>query len=250
MSWYKAIGYRIPLVLLFLLVWEAIGRVAGSIIFPPPTEVFGAYPRLISSGVLSDALLVSMKAFFVGYGLAVVVGIALGLLLGRFELMNYLAEPFVSALYSTPRVALVPLILIWFGVGFTGRVFIIFMGGVFPILINTAAGVRRVDTSLTEVGRSLCANEFQMARDIVFPAALPYVMSGLRIGFGRSLVGVVVAEFFLEIVGLGGLIVTYGDSFSTEKMLAVVFVISLIGILLTQLLQLIEKRATHWSRTA
>ncbi len=244
----RRISIRVLIIFVFLALWEWVGSKAGSLIFPPITQVIKTYPELIISGALGKAFWVSMKALIVGYGLSIIVGVLLGLLLGRFETLNDVLDPYVNALYATPRAGLVPLILIWFGVGFAGRTFIIFLGGVLPILINTVVGVRNVNRDLIEVGQSFCASQTQLFREIILPAALPYVAAGLRIGFGRAIVGVIVAEFFLEIVGLGGLIVTYGDTFSTDKMIAVILVVSLVGVALTRLIQYVEEKAIWWSQ--
>ena len=239
---------KLAIILAFGAVWEIAGRRYGSFILPPVSKVLATYPELLSSGDLPKAFLVSMQAFLVGFGLSVLVGIAMGLLMGRYDTLNYVLEPYVNALYSLPRVALVPLILIWFGVGYSGRVFLIFLGGVFPVLVNTMTGVRNVDRSLVEVGRSFCATDPQLFREIMLPGSVPYIAAGIRIGFGRALISAVVAEFFLQIVGLGGMIILFGDTFTNDKMIAVILVLSIMGIVVTRLLAALETWLAPWIR--
>jgi ABC-type nitrate/sulfonate/bicarbonate transport system permease component len=231
-------------VILVGIIWEAAARIMNDFLFPPISAVLASYGELIVSGDLWKAFRVSMLAFGTGFGLAIALGIVLGLVVGRYEIVSDVVEPYINILYSLPRVALVPLILIWFGVGFSGRVFLIFLGAVIPIIVNTATGVRNVDKTLMDVGTAFCAPERNMFWDIMFPGSLPFVIAGIRIGFGRALTGVVIAEFFLEITGLGGLIVRSGDYFNYDKMIAVVLVLSLIGIILTGLLRQIEIKFT------
>jgi len=227
-------------VIIVAIIWEIVGRIMDDFLFPPISQVIASYKDLIISGDLWEAFKVSMYAFGTGFGIAIVTGVAFGLLMGRYDGIRDVAEPYINALYSLPRVALVPLILIWFGVGFSGRVFLIFLGAVIPIIVNTATGVRNVDKTLMDVGNAFCAPERLMFKDIIFPASLPFVIAGIRIGFGRALTGVVLAEFFLQITGLGGLIIRSGDYFNYDKMIAVVLVLSLIGIILTNVLRQIE----------
>jgi ABC-type nitrate/sulfonate/bicarbonate transport system permease component len=235
------------IIVCFGLLWEIVGRRTGGFLLPPISRVLATYPELLQSGALPQSFLVSMQAFLVGFIASIAVGILVGLLMGRYDSVNTILEPYVNALYSLPRVALVPVVLIWFGVGYPGRVFLIFLGGVFPVLVNTCVGVRNVDKNLTEVGQSFCATDPQLFREIMLPASVPFIMAGIRIGFGRALIGVVVAEFFLEIVGLGGLIIKYGDSFSNDKMLAVILVLSGLGILLTRSLLKLETWLAPWA---
>ena len=174
-------------ILIVGLVWEVAGRIADSFLFPPISQIIVTYPQLIRSGELQAAFLVSMRAFLLGMALSVVVGIGMGLMMGRYDTVNDVVLPYVNALYSLPRAALTPVILIWFGVGFIGRVFLIFLGGSPPIILNTAAGVRNVDESLIEVGRSFQASESQMFREIILPGSLPFIAAGIRIGFDAPL---------------------------------------------------------------
>jgi NitT/TauT family transport system permease protein len=155
-------------------------------------------------------------------------------------------EPYIDAIYATPRVVLVPLVIVWFGVGYTGRLFVIWLGTVIPIIINTAIGVRNARPDLVEVAKAFGANERQLARHVIMPGSLPYIVAGLRIAAGRALIGVIVAEIFLDLTGLGGLIQTESQYFRTAPMLAGVFVIGLLGVLFIGALGRLERRFMSW----
>ncbi len=170
----------------------------------------------------------------------------MGLLLGRFKVLADVLEPYINAIYATPRVVMVPLIILWFGVGYEGRVFLIWIGTVIPIIINTAIGVRNARRDLVEVALSFGANEGQLARHVISPGAVPYIIAGLRIAMGRALVGVVVAEIFLDLTGLGGIIQTESAYFRTHRMLAAVIVISLLGTILISAFGLLERHFSAW----
>ena len=241
---------RIASVAVTLLVWEWFGRGVNPIFFSYPTAILSATPALITSGELPRAMLESYRSLGLGYLVAIVVGIGLGLAIGRFRLVELALDAQLIALYSTPNVALVPLLILWFGLGFEPKVTLVFLSAVFPILLNTQGGVRNVDRSLVDVARAEGGTEWQIMRKIVLPASLPFVMTGLRLAAGRAVVGMVVAEFFTALSGLGGRIVYYGGQFATDKLLAVVIVLALTGVALTQLVRLIEIRFIPWRESA
>ena len=222
----------------FLVVWEVFGRLTDPILFSPP-----------SLGRMQRAFLVTMNALSVSFVLAVVVGLPLGLVLGRWKLLADVFEPYLDAIYATPRVVIVPLVILWFGVGYEGRVFLIWIGTFIPIVINTAIGVRNARRDLIEVATSFGADERQLARHVILPGAVPYIMAGLRIAMGRALVGVIVAEIFLDLTGLGGIIQTESAYFRTHRMLAAVVVIGLLGTILISAFGWLEKRFAGWKQS-
>jgi ABC-type nitrate/sulfonate/bicarbonate transport system permease component len=235
--------------LLFLVIWEVFGRLANPILFSPPSRVLIGFSELLETGRLQRAFLVTLNALTVGFLLSVAVGLPVGLLLGRFKTLADVLEPYINAIYATPRVVMVPLIILWFGVGYEGRVFLIWIGTVIPIIINTAVGVRNARRDLVEVAVSFGANEGQLARHVILPGAVPYIIAGLRIAMGRALVGVIVAEIFLDLTGLGGIIQTESAFFRTHRMLAAVVVISLLGTILISAFGLLERRFSAWKGT-
>lgn len=235
--------------LLFLVAWEVFGRLANPILFSPPSRVLVGFGELMETGRLQRAFLVTLNALTVGFLLSVAVGLPVGLLLGRFKTLSDVLEPYINAIYATPRVVMVPLIILWFGVGYEGRVFLIWIGTVIPIIINTAVGVRNARRDLVEVAVSFGANEGQLARHVILPGAVPYIIAGLRIAMGRALVGVIVAEIFLDLTGLGGIIQTESAFFRTHRMLAAVVVISLLGTILISAFGLLERHFSAWKGT-
>jgi NitT/TauT family transport system permease protein len=178
-----------------------------------------------------------------------VIGIALGLLIGRYRMVDAATDWLVNALYATPLVAVIPLVTLWFGLGDAAKTFIVTILAVFPILINTIAGVRNVPAQLIDVGSAFAANERQIFTKIILPSALPYMMTGLRLGVGRAIIGMVVAEFFTAITGLGALIVKYGNQYDTASMFVPIFVLMLLGIALSLAVRRAEEWIAPWKAT-
>lgn len=230
----------------FMVLWEVVGRQMNPIFMTYPTAVARAAVELVASGELQEALALSLLSFGLGMTISIVGGIVIGLLIGQFWVLEYTLDPYINALYAIPRVALVPLIILWFGLELGGKVVIVVSIAIFPIIINTYAGVKDVRGSLLEIGRAYGATERQLFFKIVLPAALPFVMAGIRLAVGLGIIGMIVAEFFTAIKGLGGLIISYSNSFATAKVFVPLVVVGLIGIGLTQLVQAIEHRLAPW----
>jgi NitT/TauT family transport system permease protein len=229
--------------------WEIFGRQVNPLFMSYPSAIMAAAITVAATGELETAFLDSAKALVLGFALAAVVGILLGLLMGRYRLVEYALDPYVNALYATPLVAIIPLVMLWFGLGFNAKLFIVFIMTLFPILINTAAGVSNIGQSLVDVALAFAASERQVFTKIIMPAALPYIMTGLRLGIGRAIIGMVVAEFFTAITGLGAMIVKYGNFFKTDVMLVPVLLLMVLGIVLTELLKRAEAAIAPWKET-
>jgi NitT/TauT family transport system permease protein len=232
-----------------LAAWEFFGRQVNPLFMSYPSAIVAAGLNVAATGELGSALLDSARALVLGFGLAAVVGIVLGLPMGRYRIVEYALDPYVNALYATPLVAIIPLVMLWFGLGFSAKLFIVFIMTLFPILINTAAGVANVSQSLVDVALAFAASERQVFTKIIMPAALPYIMTGLRLGIGRAIIGMVVAEFFTAITGLGAMIVKYGNFFKTDVMLVPVLILMVLGIVLTELLKRAETAIAPWKET-
>ncbi|MDQ3695731.1 MAG: ABC transporter permease [Chloroflexota bacterium] len=230
----------------FLIAWELFSRQVDPILFPSPLSVLLAYGPLISSGDLPTAFLTTMQTLTVGFLLSAAVGIGGGILIGRIPLVWAVLDPYIEAIYATPRVVITPLVVVWFGVGDVGRLFLVFIGTFIPILINTAIGVRNARPDLIEVGRSFGASEPELVRHVILPGSIPYVIAGLRIGIGRALIGVVIAEIFLDLTGLGGLIQTDVSYFRVARMIAVVLVLAMIGTILMAAMSKLESKFSAW----
>lgn len=232
--------------IVFLGLWELFGRLSNPILFAPPSKVVHAFAGLVSSGMLGSALAVTLSTLAVGYVLSAVVGIGLGILVGRRSTLAGILEPYLDAIYATPRVVIIPLVIVWFGVGYNGRLFIIFIGTVIPIILNTAIGVRHARPDLVEVAQSFGISERDLVRHVIVPGAVPYIVAGLRIAAGRALLGVVIAEMFLDLTGVGGIIATAAQFFHTADMLAGVLVLAVLGIVLLGSLTWLENRFSSW----
>lgn len=234
------------LLLAFLWAWEVVGRRTDPILFSPPSRVAQAFVDLSASGRLWSALGITLNALAVGFGLSVLVGVTVGVLFGRMPRTARVLEPYVDAIYATPRVVIVPLVILWFGVGYSGRIFIIWIGTVIPIILNTAIGVRNVRRDLLEVATAFRASERDIVRHVVLPGAVPYVIAGLRIAAGRALIGVVIAEVFLDLTGVGGIIQMESSYFRTAPMLAAVLVFAVLGVVMVGGFGRLEQRFSVW----
>jgi ABC-type nitrate/sulfonate/bicarbonate transport system permease component len=234
-----------------LVIWELIGRlvVTNPILFAPFSKVMVAGWGLLISGELQRHLAVSSIEFLIGFGLATIVGVALGFLMATNRFAQDILDPWVSFFYSSPLVALVPFFILVFGVGISSKIAIIFAVAIFPILLNAFVGVRSANADLLEVGAAFDCTRAQIFSKILFPAALPYVIVGLRLGIGRALTGVVVSELFGSTAGLGWLIGTAGQSFDTPTVLFGVLMFSTIGVAMVEALKWVERLLAPWRKT-
>jgi ABC-type nitrate/sulfonate/bicarbonate transport system permease component len=236
-------------IFIFLLGWELYGRSLNPIFLSYPTAVAGAIVELVTNGELVAALLKSLQGLVVGFCLALIVGIVLGILMGRYKSVYFVLDPFVTIFYATPGVALIPLIMLWFGLGLPAKIVIIFEACFFPIVINTFAGVRNTSRATTDVVRAYGASNGQVMTKVVLPGALPFVMAGVRLAVGRGVIGMVVAEFFTALSGLGSMIIVYSNSFATAKLFVPVITIALMGLCLTTLAKNLERRLAPWKES-
>jgi NitT/TauT family transport system permease protein len=240
---------RIGAVAVVLLVWEFLAPGWNPLIIRPPSAVALAFVELVQTGELQTALMISLRAFTAGLAIALVVGMFLGIVTGRSRLAFNALDPLVSALYSVPSVALIPLIGFVFKFqGDAPRVAAVALFCVFPILINTQQGVRNVDRGLLEVARAFSSSERRLWTDVIVPSALPFVLAGIRLAIGRGLIGMIVAEFFIGLVGLGYLIIQYGNVFRIDKMFVPVITVAVLGIVSMGLVQWLEGRVAPWLR--
>jgi NitT/TauT family transport system permease protein len=236
-------------VIIVLSSWEVLGRQVDPLFMSYPTAISVAASDMIASGELLSGLLSSLHTLLYAFTIATVIGITVGMLIGRYKVVDVSTDWLVSALYTTPQVAIIPLVILWFGLGSTAKIFIVTVSAVFPILINTTVGVRNVPTQLIDVGTAFAANERQIFTKVIVPSALPYVMTGLRLGLGRAIIGMVVAEFFTAITGLGAIIVKYGNQYDTASMFVPIFVLMFLGVMLSALLRRAEEWIAPWKMT-
>jgi len=229
-----------------ILAWEVFGRDINPVFGSYPSAIAVAFWELVRSGQLLSALAQSMQAFVVGYGLAVIVGVPLGLLIGRSRILEAAIGVFITGAYAMPLVALVPLLVLWMGLGFTVKACVVFLMAVFPIVINTWLGVRAVPKTLIEVGKSFVASDFTILRRIVLPATIPYIMAGIKLAVGRGVVAMVIAEFFTAISGLGAIIINAANSFDTARMFVPVIVLMVLATALNSFVGFVERKVAPW----
>jgi ABC-type nitrate/sulfonate/bicarbonate transport system permease component len=233
-------------VVCLLVLWEIFGRDINPVFGSYPTAIALAFWQLLVSGELIMALADSLRSFFVGYLLAIVVGVPIGLVIGRFRTAEAAFGIYVTAGYAMPLVALVPLLMLWLGLGFAVKVSVVFLMALFPICINTWLGVVAVPKTLIEVGKSFVAPNIVILRRIVLPATLPYIMAGIRLAVGRAVVAMVIAEFFTTISGLGAIIINSANNFDTATMFVPIIVLMVMAIGLNSLIGYIERKVAPW----
>ncbi|MBM4260786.1 MAG: ABC transporter permease [Deltaproteobacteria bacterium] len=236
-------------VIIFLLAWETIGNWAGIInpmFMSAPSLIYKAAFQLFASGEIYNDLRVSGLEFFWGYLLSVIVGVPFGIATGWYKKMAYTFDPFVNAMNATPRVALLPLVIIWLGIGILSKVGIIFLGAVFPILINARDGVKTTPYNLLTAAKSFGASEWQIFRSVVLPSTLPFIITGLRLGVGRALIGVMVGELYAATAGIGFMITVAGATFQTDKVFVGVLVFAITGMVAMELLSRLENKFDKW----
>jgi ABC-type nitrate/sulfonate/bicarbonate transport system permease component len=233
-------------VVFVLATWELCGPYINPLFGTYPSAIVAAFWKLVGSGKLAAALFDSLRPFAAGYALAIVVGIPLGLLIGRFRVLEAAIGIYITAGFAMPLVALVPLLVLWLGLGFAVKVAIIFLMSVFPICINTWLGVAAVPKTLIEVGKSFVAPDHVILRRIILPATLPYIMAGVRLAVGRAVVAMVIAEFFTSISGLGAIIQTSANNFDTATTFVPIIIIMLLAVSLNFLVGAIERWVAPW----
>lgn len=241
-------GVRLLSLGLLLVVWELYGWSVNKALFAPPSAVVAAGAEMIASGELWRYLRGSLIVLAYGFTIALLIGIPVGVAIARSRIVGYALDWYVAAFNSTPNVALVPLITLIFGFDVTAKAIVVVIASVFAIIVNTEQGVKNVDRRLLEVAHSFRSSERQLWGDVIMPAALPYIAAGLRIAVGRALVGMVVAEFFTSITGIGYLIVRYGNAFQPDHLLVPIVVVMALGIILTAITRQIEHRIAPWTR--
>jgi NitT/TauT family transport system permease protein len=229
-----------------VVLWEVAGRTLDSILIPPLSQIGAAWWRLCASGKLLPNLAASLGIMVAGFVLASLVGIVIGLLMGRFRAVEHFLDLYINSLMSAPTTAFVPVLILWFGLGVESRIAVVFLFAFFVIVINTMTGVKQVDNVLVEMARSFGAKEQEIFFKIMLPAALPAIMAGIRLGMGRAVKGMVTAEMLLTLTGVGGMIMQYGSSFATDALFAVILTLLVVAMITMRLVQTVDHRLTGW----
>jgi NitT/TauT family transport system permease protein len=233
-----------------LVLWQIAGNSVDPVLFTTPTKVAVAAWDMVLSGELWTYLWPSLIVLIIGLSLAIVFGTMIGLVLARYHILDIGVMVYITFLYSIPSVALVPLIVLWAGYETTAKVIILFIFAFFPMVINTYQGVKAVDPKLLEVGRAFRCSERQLWGNIVLPAALPFIVTGIRLAVGRGMIGMVLADLYTAISGIGYLIVRTASTFQVDKMFVPIVTLGLLGVTLTALLRMVEKRVAPWTAAA
>ncbi|WP_341251180.1 ABC transporter permease [Euzebya pacifica] len=239
----------IALVLL-LLFWEAAVAVLDMdpTMAAPPSRVLAAIPDVVTGDAYIPALLETLRLVTMGYAIAIVLGIVLGVLAGRVDFLDRSLTPLINGAYSAPLPALVPIITAAFGIALQAKLLIVVALAIFPILINTHQGIVETDDKLVEVGRSFRSSTGQMLRDVILPGAVPFMLVGLRLGAARALVGTVVAEFYTSPKGLGYQILVYSRRFDVASVFVPVLTLTIMALLAVRMLNVLERRLVPWTK--
>ncbi|HET9413105.1 MAG TPA: ABC transporter permease [Pseudolabrys sp.] len=243
----RASLYRYGFVVAILIVWEMIAPFISPIFFTSPSQIAIAFYETTVSGELPYFLAQSLEVMVYGLVTAVVVGIPLGVAMARIRRLDWALDLPINALYAMPLVAVVPLLVLWFGIYLKAKIIVVFLFAVFPILINTYQGVRECDKGMIEVAQSFRSSEWRMWQDVLLPFAVPYIIAGLRLAIGRGLIGMIIAEFYTTISGLGFMITKYANVFEMDKTFVPVIVLMVLGVSLTTLLKWFGRRIAPWS---
>lgn len=237
-------------ILVFLVAWQIYAGHVSPLLLASPTEILSAFRQMIADRQIVDATIQSLKVLAVGFGLGFTLAIPCGLIWARYKVVDWVVQPFVSAMFSTPLVALIPLYVLWFGFGFTAKIAIVGSFSFFPILLNTYQGVRSVDPMHLDVAKVFRASEWQTWRHVVLPSCVPFVVAGLNVSLGHALTGLVVSEFYTNATGLGGVVLTTSSTFQTAKMFVPILIIVTLGITLMGLTRFLQTRIAPWAASS
>jgi NitT/TauT family transport system permease protein len=236
---------RIASVALLLAAWQIFGNKYSTSF---PTDIARAFPHAFVHDIV-PALGDTLKGFFAGYAASIAIGVPVGLLMARSRLVELALEPYVNALYATPRLALIPVLILWLGITFNMRFAVVLVSGVFPIILNTYLGAKEVDRTLLDAGKAYAASELQLLRTIVIPAALPYIFAGFRLGLARAFIGIIVAEIETSVLGIGNLINHTVQTLDFAGMWCAIITLGVLSILFSTFLKRTEAWATRpWER--
>ncbi|MCA1647863.1 MAG: ABC transporter permease [Chloroflexi bacterium] len=235
-------------VVVFVAVWQfaAFRRVVPELFLPGPLDIANAFGAYVAKGSIWPDMWISGQELMYGFLLSIVVGLPLGILMGWYRRLNMALDPFITFFYSIPRVALTPLLIIWFGIGINSKIAVVFLGAVFAIVINSSAGVKNLDPALIKAARSFGAGDAQLFRTVVLPGSVPFILTGLRLGLGHALTGVVVGELVAAQAGVGLMMATAGATFQTSKVFVGLVIVASTGVMMTYVLSRIEQRFQSW----
>lgn len=244
----KSFFISVASVLLFLVLWEAASQNEwiNPLFISSPIEIAHAAVLMVQEVSFWENMKVSGYEFVSGFVLAILIGIPIGVLSGWNSTFNAVVNPFISGLYVTPKVALLPVIIIAFGIGPASKIVIVFLMAFFPIVMSAQKAMLTLDQNLIKAARTFSASEFQIFKTIALPSTVPFLLNGIRLGIGQGLIAVVVGELFASTAGIGYQLTSNGQNLQTDRMFVGVLVITITGIILTSLLGIIERRFSSW----
>ena len=235
-----------------LVIWEILTRLLleNELLIPPPSSVARSFWHLTVTGELNKHLAATLLEFVYGFSTACVVGVVLGYLMGMYKRFDEIMDPWIATLYSIPIIAIVPLIIIWFGIGMISKVIVVFKITAVAIILNTSAGIKNLDPVWLELAKSLRLSGWETTYKIRLPGALPYIITGMRLGVGRALLGVIVAELMAANAGLGYLLRDSSETWDSPKLFVTVFLLAAMGLLSFNLIKRFERRMAPWRQSA
>ena len=228
-------------------LWELSASFVSPVLIPSPQRVASDFGELFKAGTAQGALSISIRELYIGLFIGLVAGILLGMLIGRYAIAEGILGPFINSANATPLNVLIPLLILWVGISSKARILFVILITFFPVLLNTAGGLRNVSKGYVEVGKTMGLSERQLVRKVILPASVPYILAGVRIGVALAVIGMIVGEMEVSNVGLGYLLNFYGEGFQTGKLLALVFLSALIGVINVTIVRLIQRRFFRWT---
>jgi len=235
-----------------LAIWEALAQLLleNELLIPPPSSVARTFWRLTVTGQLNKHFAATLLEFAYGFSTACIIGVVIGYFMGLYKRFDEIMDPWIATLYSIPIIAVVPLIIIWFGIGMTSKVIVVFKITVVAIILNTAAGIKNLDPVWLELAKSLRLSGWETTFKIRVPGALPYIITGMRLGVGRALLGVIVAELMASNAGLGYLLRDSSETWDSPKLFVTVFLLAAMGLVSFNLIKRFERRVAPWRQSA
>ncbi len=238
---------RLGTLAVFFIAWQLYAGRVSSILLVPPSAIARAFGHMVADGELGTATLLSLEVLAAGFGIALLVGVPVGLIWARYKVVDWAIQPFVSAIFSTPLIALVPLYVLWFGFGFSAKIAIVGSFAFFPILLNTYQGAISVDPMYRDVARAFRATDRQTWRHVVLPSCAPFIAAGINVALGHALTGLIIAEFYTNASGLGGIVLKASDTFQTARMFVPIIVVMCLGIILMSATRWLKRTVAPWA---
>ncbi|MGH3302939.1 MAG: ABC transporter permease [Streptosporangiaceae bacterium] len=230
--------------------WQIAAHFINPVLISSPGQVATDFVRQFQTGTATSALVISLRELYLGLAIGLVAGVGIGLVVGRYSLLDGVLSPFINAANATPLNVLIPLLIVWVGISTEARVLFIVLISFFPVVLNTAGGLRNVSKGYVEVGKMMGMSERQLLRKVILPGAVPYIFAGVRIGVALGIIGMIVGEIEVSNVGVGYLLNFYGNGFQTGQLLALVVLAALIGVVNVLIVRGIQARWFKWITAA